>query len=211
MTRSAGIRSRMGKSFYQKLSDAEKANYKSYLDGARTHEVDRAISGEKRQKVEISVLPFGIQLAGAPALTDYHITSATTQAIEIAKLADTNLVDFGAIESADTHSSNSRFLPALVRPTLVAASDLGRAGVSAFTGRETKRFNSRGGSIPFGRRVSAIAEDYDKRRAAVLASIRDLNTGANRVKSVTFVAEYWQTDGSASTNALGTVTGKVDY
>ncbi|MGL5082328.1 MAG: hypothetical protein ACRC8A_12655 [Microcoleaceae cyanobacterium] len=210
VSRSAGRGSRLTAKTYQNLKDpAHKQKFIDYIEGRSVHKVPRAISGEARQKVSIAVVPFGIQLPGAPTAVNQYKTSATTQAMGIAKAIQSALTIFGIEDDEVGQTSNSRFEPALARVTIAAPGDTGTNSVSAFTGRTNKKFNSRGGSIPFGRVSSAPTQDYDLRREAVLIEIRGYTT--NTVKSVTFVPEYWDTTTVANVNALANVSGGVNF
>lgn len=198
------------------LTAVEAQNYADYHKGERIHTVGRKPASAKLQRRDCGVIPFGLTAATTVTAADRVRTTITGQAADIVGvIGGINYDDFGIESNMDNVSgtipAGQEFFPALCKPTLVAKSDLGKAGTgtSAFTGRPRGRqYNTRSGSIPFGKttkagtkdaktsaETTAINEaDYEDVRTSLLKKIKDglPTTGATLLKTITFEPEIFR-------------------
>jgi hypothetical protein len=208
------------------LNATEVAIYAQYLNGERTHTVPRKPAAAKLERRDCGVIPFGMTAAGTATPASYVATTITAQGADIiASLASMNYEDFG-IEPDSANVSGTlpdgvQFFPALCKPTLIAASDVGRAGTgtSAFTGRpKGRQYNSRSASIPFGRTIKAgttdaktgvqettiSAVDYVDVRKALMVKIKAGLGTTLKLRTITFEPEIYR---PVSTGGKGKLSG----
>ncbi|MEL7038655.1 MAG: hypothetical protein AAFO04_24030 [Cyanobacteria bacterium J06592_8] len=204
---------RFGKSFYQKLDDAGRTAYKAYLDGTRTHTVQRKISGEERALIPVSVVPFGITPAAAAAADDEkYRTQATVQALKIGKLIQASLVVFGLEDQAATDNDGLGFYPALAKPSIREETATPSSRTSTFSDRTYDLYPNRSGSIPFGRLVAAATTgDYEARLKEITTEWQGATlTGLKKV-SVSFSPEYWDNPPASASGSIADATGSIVF
>lgn len=145
------------------MTSAEIDTYTDYLKGNRTHSVSRKLDATKLQRRAGGVVPFGLSEAGTPAESRLLVTP-TIAALDLLSLFSAiNYADLGLETSlanvTGTVPSGYRFAPATFIPTFIPDGATPTSGTSAFTGRGTKRFPTRSGSLPFGRTTASGTRD----------------------------------------------------
>ncbi len=211
---------RFGKSFYQRLNDEEKQQYKNYLDGTSVHTMNRPATGAARKRSKVSVYPFGRSVAASTDVTtqaNRFIAPITAQAKAIADLftlsADN---DFGYQETTDSANINaSNFSSALIRISLRDPSDTGNGTrVSAFSKKTVKTLRTRSGGIPIGRVSGAtnFAHDYSTRIINISTGVRGQDLGAaHALNTISFVPEYWDIEDQGLEDASAAESVDIDY
>jgi hypothetical protein len=211
---------RFGKNFYKNLNDEGKTAYKNYLDGVTTHKMDRPASGAARKRGKATVYPFGKQPADAAAVTteaNRYVVSMTAQAKAIAALYSslTAANDFGFEDPATIANINaSTVYNALARVTLADPTDEGTGTrKSVFSARDVKTLRTRSGSIPIGRVGSAgnWQDDYVDRISNISAGMKGITLTAHKLKTITFVPEYWEIDSAGLENIDKVSASPISY
>jgi hypothetical protein len=196
------------------LNATEVAIYAQYLNGERPHTVPRKPSSAKLERRDCGVIPFGLSTGTTVSAASYVRTTITAQGADIiASLADLTYDDFGIEPNlasvSGTIPAGIQFFPALCKPTLIAASDVGRAGTgtSAFTGRpKSRQYNTRSGSLPFGRTIKSgtldaktntqestiDAVDFVDVRNALVTKIKAGLSTTLKLRSMTFDPEIYR-------------------
>lgn len=207
-------KSRLGRLYYAKLNDTQKAFYKGWLDGINTKAVGRKAPKAMLKRHLAAVVPFSIVASGATAEpVDYRRVSITAQAAGIAKIASSNLTLFG-LETTEATLANIKsepgFYPALCVVTLENATSpiASTTNKSRFSNKDVDLRNTRSGSIPFGRPGNSALVDYANRIPVVSMEVSGASYTGARVASISFKPEIWPS-ANASLPTAGSVTAKV--
>lgn len=166
------------------------AGFKEFLEGRSKIKVadSRKLSAAARKRFQVCIIPFGIK-AGTDALTSTQVLTQAT-AYSLSGMADrlTGLTDadLGHIDSPSaTAAQVLGFYPALVKVTCTRASAVVETPRSAITGQEYSYLPGRTFSLPFGRKVASLGDDFSERAKALKGDIATI-TG---VRSVSFEEE----------------------
>ncbi|MGB3513093.1 MAG: hypothetical protein WBA93_28540 [Microcoleaceae cyanobacterium] len=210
------------------LTAAEVDILSEYLKGNRTHTVARKLPAEKLERRGGGVIPFGYS-ERATLEASRLMVSPTLGALDLLNLLSAiNYADLGLetvlANVSGTLEAGYAFAPAIFIPTFMPNGATATNGTSAFTGRGTKRFPTRSGSLPFGRTTSAGTRDATTGVAEttidavdeedVKASLRDKmaasadgTTGlfnTRKLMTHTFLPEEFYPVGTQVTKEIGT-------
>jgi len=188
--------------------------YLNYLKGTNKLLVPRKADSSYLKRFNIGVVPFGLELSTKQNAVNMRQAAMTVMGNVVQSSISTLAPDtlFGLERDLTKTTALIGFYSATATITIVATSATKQAKTSTITKQSYKAFNSRRGSIPYGRVLSPNIKDdsgaavtsltnvtEEDVRGSIMETIKGKNTDQFKVLGVTFHPEVYPEAGLIDT------------